>query len=112
MAWEKAWIGVDLDGTLSEYTPYQGWEHIGKPVEPMLNLVKDWVAQGKRVKIFTARAGDGPQAIEAIHSWLVANGLPELEVTNIKDKSMIVLYDDRCVQVETNTGRLMNVKVE
>jgi hypothetical protein len=100
------WIGVDLDGTLAEYNDWIGIEHIGKPIPPMIERVKDWIADGKKVKIFTARVTQGQEAIRYIHEWLAANGLPELEVTNVKDFDMVELWDDRCVGVVTNTGML------
>jgi len=98
------WIGVDLDGTLAEYSDWQGIEHIGNALPPMIERVKSWIAEGKRVKIFTARVTKGPEAVPFIHQWLVAQGLPVLEVTNIKDFDMLELWDDRCVSVVTNTG--------
>ena len=100
------WIGVDLDGTLAEYNDWIGIEHIGKPIAPMIERVKDWIADGKKVKIFAARVTQGQEAIRYIHEWLAAQGLPELEVTNVKDFDMIERWDDRCVGVVTNTGRL------
>ena len=98
------WIGVDLDGTLAEYNDWIGIEHIGKPIAPMIERVKDWIADGKKVKIFTARVTQGQEAIRYIHKWLEAQGLPKLEVTNVKDFDMVELWDDRCVGVVTNTG--------
>jgi len=72
----------------------------------MLSLVKELINNGNRVKIFTARASE-PEQIELIKAWLADNGLPELEITNIKDYGMIRLYDDRAVQVVANTGELV-----
>lgn len=100
------WIGVDLDGTLAFYTTWQGPNHIGRPIIPMYNLVKKWIAQGKTVKIFTARAGI-PEYIPFVKTWLKENNLPDLEVTNIKDFNMIELYDDRAIQVRKNTGLIV-----
>jgi hypothetical protein len=100
------WIGVDLDGTLAEYSDWIGIEHIGKPIPLMVERVKDWIAEGKQVKIFTARVTHGQEAIQYIHKWLLAQGLPELDVTNVKDFNMVELWDDRCVGVITNTGML------
>jgi hypothetical protein len=99
----KPWIGVDLDGTLAEATPWQGIEHIGPPVPLMLRRVKAWIEKGVRVKIMTARAGD-PLGIAATQQWLVAQGLPALDVTDRKDFGMIELWDDRAIQVVQNTG--------
>ncbi|MDC0547659.1 hypothetical protein OAO16_01755 [Opitutales bacterium] len=100
----KQWIGVDLDGTLAEAVPWQGFEHIGKPVPNMMKRLKIWIEMGYRVKIVTARAQDPEQAIPPIRKWLQKYGLPELEITNAKDMDMIELWDDRCVQVIPNTG--------
>jgi hypothetical protein len=99
------WIGVDLDGTLA-YDPGnrgKGLGEIGSPIKPMLNRLKQWLAEGKTVKIFTARASS-PSQVVLIKKWLTSYGLPELEVTNIKDLKMVELWDDRCVQVRTNMG--------
>ena len=48
------WIGVDLDGTLAQADPWQGFEHIGKPIPNMMKRVKIWLELGYRVKIVTA----------------------------------------------------------
>ena len=69
----------------------------------MLNRVKAWLEQGVEVRIFTARASV-PEYIPFVAQWLEKQGLPALRVTNVKDFAMISLWDDRCVQVETNTG--------
>ena len=39
----RQWIGVDLDGTLAFADPWQGFEHIGKPVPTMLKRVNVWI---------------------------------------------------------------------
>ena len=69
-----------------------------------MKRVKNWIDHGIRVKIVTARASD-PEGIPPVKSWLKKQGLPELEVTNEKDFSMIELWDDRAIQVIPNTGR-------
>ena len=101
------WIGVDLDGTLAHdlgtKREGKGLGEIGSPIKPMVDRLKKWVAAGKTVKIFTARASS-PKQVVMIKKWLVINGLPDLEVTNVKDLRMIELWDDRCVQVMTNSG--------
>lgn len=106
----KGWIGVDLDGTLAHYLSWQGKDVIGGPVPEMLKRVKGWLAEGKTVKIFTARASD-PENIPPIKEWLKQHGLGDLEITNIKDFGMIELWDDRCVQVIMNHGCTVNGSV-
>jgi len=103
------WIGVDLDGTLARDLGSARYDQIGSPIEPMLVRVKRWIAEGRTVKIFTARASS-PRQVAAIKEWLVSWGLPELEVTNVKDLQMIELWDDRCVQVTTNLGEPVSKK--
>jgi hypothetical protein len=101
------WIGVDLDGTLAHDLGNQrknrGLEQIGSPIKPMLNRLRKWIAEGKTIKIFTARASS-PRQVVMIKKWLASYDLPDLEVTNVKDLRMIELWDDRCVQVMTNLG--------
>jgi hypothetical protein len=105
------WIGVDLDGTLAHdlgnKRENKGLEKIGSPIMPMLNRLRKWIAEGKTVKIFTARASS-PRQVVMIKKWLASYGLPDLEVTNVKDLRMIELWDDRCVQVMTNSGEPIN----
>lgn len=114
MSTHTGWIGVDLDGTLAEYTTWKGSAHIGAPVPAMLARVKAWLAEGKDVRILTARASPG--AIEAnnetlglvvgrINSWCQTHLGRTLPVTCEKDFRMAELWDDRCVQVIPNTGQ-------
>jgi len=106
----KAYIAVDLDGTLAHYEEWNGGE-IGKPIPLMVNRVKKWIKDGNTVKIFTARANTGDKSqIEAIKKWCKINIGTELEVTATKDFNMVLLYDDRAIQVETNTGKLVEQK--
>ena len=109
----SGWIGVDLDGTLAFYDGWKGVDHIGAPIDPMVRRVKEWLAAGKRVKIFTARMhghgmpliGGGVEDVKTpIEEWCQKHIGQVLEVTNVKDFGMIELWDDRAIQVESNTG--------
>lgn len=51
----KGWYGFDLDGTLAVYDKWEGINHIGEPVKHMVDLIKKMHAEGKVVKILTAR---------------------------------------------------------
>ncbi len=99
----QGWIGVDLDGTLAHYDGWYGPAHIGEPIAPMLERVRQWLADGFEVRIFTARASV-PEYVPFVEIWLEQNGLPPLQVTNVKDFQMLSLWDDRCVEVVTNRG--------
>jgi hypothetical protein len=97
------WNGVDLDGTLAESVEPFDSKKIGDPVPAMVTKVKNWVAKGKTVKIFTARAAE-KSSIPMIQAWCRMHGLPEMEVTNQKDPGMRELWDDRAVAVVKNKG--------
>lgn len=111
MDYPREWIGVDLDGTLAVYNGVQGHDCIGEPVEEMKERVLRWHEADIKVKIFTARvSGDAAETAQAkyyIQKWLKENGFPPFEITCIKDYYMTELYDDRCVQVEFNSGKLL-----
>lgn len=51
----KGWYGFDLDGTLAVYDKWEGIDHIGEPVAPMVFLIKKLHESGEVVKILTAR---------------------------------------------------------
>lgn len=98
------WIGVDLDGTLAQYAGWKGPDAIGEPIAPMLDRVKAWIAEGREVRIFTARACIDEQ-VAPVQLWLEKHGIGHLVITNMKDLGMVELWDDRCVRVVTNTGQ-------
>lgn len=101
----NGWIGVDLDGTLAVYDSWQGYEHIGEPVPLMLERVKAWIAEGKDVRIFTARACEAA-AIPFIWQWCQKHVGQILKVTNVKDYAMIELWDDRAIGINHNLGTI------
>jgi hypothetical protein len=114
----NGWIGVDLDGTLAVYNEW-GDGGIGEPVPLMLERVKRWLAEGYEVRIVTARVGrpdpnrvsNTPEKIEEmrreVEDWTEKHVGQRLQVTNEKDYDMLELWDDRVVQVEENTGRII-----
>ena len=111
------WIGVDLDGTLAEYHEWHGIEHVGPPIAPMVARVKRWLAEGREVRIFTARVSEPGErqkrrVIAVVQRWCEEHIGQALPVTNVKDYGMVELWDDRAVQVEVNTGRRMDGKPE
>ncbi len=106
----EGWIGVDLDGTLAEYLGWQGMGHIGKPIAPMVERVKAWLAVGKDVRIFTARVCSSQSQedldvfLREYTRWCFQVFGRQLPVTSEKDWKMIKLWDDRCVQIMPNIG--------
>lgn len=115
------WYGIDLDGTLAYYSTWDGGS-IGAPIPTMVNRVKAWLAEGREVRIFTARVAesglkndvggvDDKKFVKAqrelIQAWCELHIGQKLAVTATKDFGMVCLYDDRRVRVETNTGRLI-----
>lgn len=117
------WIGVDLDGTLAQYDKWPADGSIGQPIPAMIKRVRQWLAKGQDVRIFTARVWPiGTQdfgkdkdrsdaAMEQLHSireWSKQYLGQVLPVTCVKDDKLIRLYDDRAVGVEQNTGKLLD----
>jgi len=114
----KEWIGCDFDGTLCVYDKWRGPTHAGAPIPKMVKRIQKLIAEGKTVKIFTARVGklenDTDESVEEarkfVSDWTLKHIGTRLEVTNIKDQGMTLLYDDRAIQVLKNTGRIVVVK--
>lgn len=114
----SGWIGVDFDGTLAHYEGWNGGE-LGKPIPAMVDRVKQWIRDGREVRIVTARVAvtglvnqvGGVDDVDfalaqaaKIAEWCVVNIGSVLRVTATKDFGMVELWDDRCVRVVPNTG--------
>lgn len=101
---------VDMDGTLAHFNIDEyAIDKVGEPIAPMVDRVKQWLAAGIEVKIFTARASD-KQSLglcrPAIEAWCEQHIGRKLPITAIKDYGCIQLWDDRAMRVVHNTGRL------
>lgn len=131
------WIGVDFDRTLAKYARWQGPEVVGEPILPMVDLVRELLGARRDVRVFTGRiwpliyvpvnenegwvwmpghggtAGnakrneDAITAAKAIRTWTFEQFGTPLALTNIKDFSMSLLFDDIARQVRENTGEVV-----
>ena len=109
-------VAFDLDGTLANSV--RGAEHdyygVGEPIEPMIKLLKAYLEEDKYdVKILTARVApteydvdEIAKRVRVIKAWCLKHIGRELEVTCMKDGLMELLYDDRAVAVDRNTGKI------
>lgn len=120
---DDEWIGVDFDGTLVEYHGWASWNSFGRPIPAMVERVRRWLAEGKNVRIFTARVGIDRNEINtcrhtgarftnmdmrlAIGAWCQEHVGESLRVQCYKDLHCIEIWDDRAVQVVANTGRTL-----
>jgi hypothetical protein len=116
----QGWIAVDFDGTLAQYDGWKGPDHVGPPIAAMVARVMAWLAEGRDVRIFTARvwcdpkewdwegergrSGESYHAQEVVEAWCKEHLGVVLPVTCMKDYGMYELWDDRSVQVVPNTG--------
>ena len=105
------WLGFDLDSTLAFrthgefYNPMKIGEIIPKAKELLLFNINRGKEKNYDVKIFTARACE-TRTIPVIKQWLKDNGLPDLEITNVKDYECFMIIDDIACQIIPNTGVL------
>jgi hypothetical protein len=133
----KPWIGFALDGTVAIYRGGQGIDDIGGEIRPMVELIRALHRKGMCVKIVTARVAPREQpetkpnpfiennwtirdpgkrpwllkpewtALEFVQEWCQYHLGFVPEITHQKDHLMLWLVDDRTVQVEPNTGRIL-----
>lgn len=117
----REWLGVDLDRTLAVYPagPGKGISVIGAPIPAMVERVKGWLAEGRAVRIVTARVcglsakpwseeyNEAVDQRDMVESWCHQHLGVVLPVTASKDFNMVALYDDRAVTVAGNRGHLL-----
>lgn len=105
---EQSYIAVDLDGTLALHEKWQGPHIIGEPISEMIEKVKEWLAEGKRVKLFTARFSVVEQRAEFLTAWIPWSQKhlgQVLEVTCTKEIHAVEFWDDKAVRVFLNQGK-------
>jgi hypothetical protein len=71
-------------------------------------LVRDWLARGVEVRIFTARVMQDAARVAVVKQRCVELFGRELKITNVKDDGCLALYDDIAFRVEANTGKLLD----
>jgi hypothetical protein len=133
------WYGFALDRTLARYDHWVSPEHIGEPLAPMLEKLKQYLAEGKRCKIFTARVwfdrvlsdvarnrathrpevqaardrrAEAHRARRAIEDWCVKHVGQKLDVTCQKDPWCLEIWDDIAQPVIANVGPVPPFVVE
>jgi len=110
-------IFVDYDGTLATYNSgdYEkyGPLHLGQPIPLMVNRVKQWLLEGHKVAIFTARAANPHEGeMKAIQQWCKEHIGRKLIITCIKTPDVDEFWDDRAFSVVRNTGMVYNAVVD
>jgi hypothetical protein len=110
---QKRAIAVDFDGTLARHDGWKGADHLGEPIPEMVEKVKQALAEGAEVLIFTARANpgashqqalDSTKSIVAITEWCQKNLGQVLPVSCVKSLHLTEIWDDRAKGVIPNTG--------
>lgn len=111
-------IYVDLDKTLAHHEslqPGQDYQpqEIGEPIPEMVAKVKQAIASGAEVHIFTARVFPGDNYQESLDSTLATIAIAEwckkylgqvLPVTCMKSLELDEILDDKATQIVPNTG--------
>jgi len=115
-------IAVDFDGTLATYNGFKGVEVLGEPIPAMIVKVKQALAEGADVTIFTARVnpgdGGGQDALDATRSYLLIAAWCQkhlgqiLAISHEKSRRFKEMWDDRAKQVLKNTGVFLEELVE
>lgn len=103
---------VDLDGTLAVYDKWRGHNHIGEPIPRTVDRVKQLLADGNYVSIFTARVADEyltgkncDEIRDLIGEWCRMHIGQVLPITAVKSPYFHAILDDRAEQILPNDGR-------
>jgi hypothetical protein len=102
-------IALDFDGTLAYYDKWDGqFNNVGPAIPRMVANVKNWLAKGYKITIFTARLSHSHEeteaSVKAIKQFLKDNGLPEFDITAVKMHYFTHFVDDKAYHVAKNSG--------
>lgn len=94
-------LGIDLDGTIAQYSGWIDEETIGDPIPGARAFLEALKAKGYSLQVFSARAGT-PKGRQAIIHWLVRHQLVHLfdGVTSEKLYKFAAFVDDRAVHFD------------
>lgn len=109
----KIHVALDFDRTLHDYRGKENLWNLSRPLEPMLETVKKYLAAGEHTfTIFTARLSHEETNNEKqkvlIQDWLESHGLPRFEITATKFHYFDEFWDDKAVPVIKNVGTFKN----
>lgn len=108
-------IALDLDKTLANYESKWRAQKVGPVIPQMLEHVKNWLAKGYKVTIFSARlshsGADLEKQTKMIRQFLNENDL-NLEMTCIKKTEFTHFIDDKAYHCVPNTGEILNLPEE
>ena len=112
-------IVFDFDGVLCEYHGWRGHDEIGKPIDGMIELVKELYEQGYTLKLSTTRLNPYPfgenslmegrdevvasgKAKEIVMNWLQEQGILHCfkEITGYKPFGEVYI-DDRALRYDS-----------
>jgi hypothetical protein len=96
---------IDFDRTLSIRNSGDSVFKCGPPISNMITYVKQLLADGHKVVIFTARSGE--PMLRPVRKFLEDNGLGKLDITNVKASRADFFIDDKAKEVEPNTGKFV-----
>ncbi|MHC4310838.1 MAG: capsular biosynthesis protein [Planctomycetota bacterium] len=102
----KKTVCVDLDGTLAQYSEWEGLENIGDPIPGARSFLQALKELGCEVVIYTTRTNPDVNQEEGkydlalrIHTWLEQNEMPCDSVYVGRGKPIASAYvDDRAVE--------------
>lgn len=94
---KRTWIGFDLDGTLAHDTPFRYDDTvIGTPIEAVASAARRLIAEGKDVRLFTARAYNAsPEVLRAMEGWCEKCLGKKIPIQAHKDNELLYFFDDR-----------------
>lgn len=104
------WVAVDFDETLAEYHGFVSPVHLGSPIAPMVDRVKGWLRDGRKVCLHTARIAphaevrDVPAVLLVLRNWCKEHLGVVLPIVCVKHHGIKEFWDDRAIRVEANTG--------
>jgi len=100
-------VAFDLDGVLALHGPREKESgEIGKPISSMIKKLKEFLAAGYNVVVFSARLGQGDrrEITREIGNWTMKHIGVRLPVTDVKSADWECFFDDKAVQVIRNSG--------
>lgn len=102
-------IAFDFDGVLAKYDGWEGYQHLGEPIDGMRKVLQQLKSDGWKIIIYTTRGNaeiaEWCKKYDMLYDYINMN--PEIQGQNPGKPVASIYVDDRAIRFTGDAKKLM-----